>query len=227
MYWFTNSKNSTEIMLQRIVFVLSLLLFTACDSDYRYAPLPSASNVVILGDSLTFGTGAAEGEDYATLLANITGWNIINTGVPGDTSLDGLERFPEFLDAHLSGEQKIDLLIVELGGNDFLKRAPQAEVIKNLKSILAQAKANGIQTVLIAIPEFSPAGAAFGKLSDHPLYEKLAEDTNTPLLKNVFTDVLSNNNLKADSIHPNAAGYRAVAEALQQALIKLGFLAHK
>jgi acyl-CoA thioesterase-1 len=225
MYWFTNSKNSTEIMLQRILLVIALLLFTSCDSDYRYAPLPRASNVVILGDSLTFGTGAAEGEDYVTLLANKTGWNIINAGVPGDTSVDGLERLAEFLDAHLSGEQKIDLLIVELGGNDFLKRAPQAEVIKNLKSILSQAKANGIQTVLIAIPEFSPLGAAFGTLSDHPLYKKLAEDTNTPLLENVFTDVLSKNSLKADSIHPNAAGYRAVAKSIQQALIRLGFVA--
>lgn len=214
-------------MAQRIFLVLALLLFAACDRDYRYAPLPRTSNVVILGDSLTFGTGAAEGEDYATLLANKTGWNIINAGVPGDTSLDGLERLPEFLEAHASGEQKIDLLIVELGGNDFLKRAPQAEVVENLKSILAQAKASGIQTALIAVPEFSPVGAAFGALSDHPLYEKLAEDTNTPLLENVFTDVLSQNSLKADPIHPNAAGYQAVAEALQQALMELGFLAQK
>lgn len=212
-------------MLQRVFLVLVLLFAASCDRDSRYAPLPSASNVVILGDSLTFGTGAAEGEDYATLLANKTGWNVINAGVPGNTSADALERLPEFIDAHLSGEQKIDLLIVELGGNDFLKRLPQAALVENLKSILMQAKASGIQTALIAIPEVSPVGAAFGTLSDHPLYEALAKDTNTPLLTDVFTKVLSDNKLKADPIHPNAAGYQVVAEAVQQALTELGLLA--
>lgn len=213
-------------MLQRVVLLLAcLLLIVACESGPRYAPLPSASNVVILGDSLTFGTGAAEGEDYVTLLANKTGWNIINAGVPGNTTRDGLERLPEILEAHASGEQKIDLLIVELGGNDFLKRLPQTETAENLKSILAQAKMNNIPTALIAIPELSPVGAAFGALSDHELYENLSEETNTPLLTDVFTDVLSKNSLKADPIHPNAAGYQAVADAMQKALKALGFLA--
>lgn len=214
-------------MLQRVIFVFALLLLVACERDYRYAPLPTLSNVVILGDSLTYGTGAAEGEDYATLLANQTGWNVINAGVPGNTSSDGLARLQEFIDAHVSGEQKIDLLIVELGGNDFLKRLPQAELIENLKSILAQSKASGIQTALIAIPELSPVGAAFGTLSDHPLYKELAADTNTPLLEGVFTEVLSDNKLKADPIHPNAAGYQVVAESVLQALMDLGLLAQQ
>lgn len=210
--------------LRFILVLCALLQFSACDSGHRYAPLPSTSNVLILGDSLTFGTGAAEGEDYATLLANKTGWNIINAGVPGDTTLNALERLPEFLEAHASGEQKIDLLIVELGGNDFLKRVPPTQILENLKLILTQAKVNGIPTALIAIPELSPVGAAFGNLSDHPLYAQLAEETNTPLLQDIFTEVLAKNSLKADPIHPNAAGYQVVAETLQQALRTFGFI---
>jgi acyl-CoA hydrolase len=206
-----------------LVFCL-VFVFAACDSKYRHNPLPSTSNVVILGDSLTYGTGAGSGEDYASILASNTGWNIINAGVPGNTSYDGLARLPQILEAHENGEQKIDLLIVELGGNDFLRHVPEPETVNNLKSILSQAKAKSINTALIAIPKFSPVGAAFGALSDHPLYEKLADETDTPLIEDLFSDVLAKNSLKADPIHPNAEGYRLVATELQNALIDLGFL---
>ncbi len=197
---------------------------TACDKGYQYPPLPATANVLILGDSLTYGTGAAEGEDYANLLASSTGWNVMNAGVPGNTSLQGLERLPEYLAAHASGQQKIDLLLIALGGNDFLRHVPQSQIVENLKAMLMQAKVHGIQTALIAIPELSPVGAAFGTLSDHPLYARLAEETNTPLLSGIFTEALAKNSLKADPIHPNADGYQVVAARLQQGLQLLGFI---
>lgn len=212
-------------MFKRWCLVFCLVFaFAACDSKYRHNPLPSTSNVVILGDSLTYGTGAGSGEDYASILASNTGWHVINAGVPGNTSYEGLARLTQILQAHESGEQKIDLLIVELGGNDFLKHVPESETVNNLKSILNQAKARSINTALIAIPKFSPVGAAFGALSDHPLYEKLADETDTPLIEDLFSDVLAKNSLKADPIHPNAEGYRLVATELQSALVDLGFL---
>lgn len=212
-------------MLKRWCLVFCIVFaVTACDRDYKHTPLPTTSNVVILGDSLTYGTGASSGEDYASILASNTGWNVINAGVPGNTSYDGLARLPQILEAHESGGQKIDLLIVELGGNDFLKHVPESETVNNLKSILSQAKSKRINTALIAIPKFSPVGAAFGALSDHPLYEELAEETDTPLIQDLFSDVLAKNSLKADPIHPNAEGYRLVASQLQSALMDLGFL---
>ncbi len=207
------------------VLLLGLVsVFAGCDRDYRQAPLPAAANVVILGDSLTYGTGAENGEDYASILASGTGWNVINAGVPGNTSADGLDRLADLLAAHDEGEQKIDLLIVALGGNDFLKRVPESETIGNLKSILSQARSKSIPTAIIAIPDFSPVGAALGTLSDNPLYEQLAEETYTPLIENVFSEVLAKNSLKSDPIHPNAKGYRQVAKELQQALAEQGFL---
>lgn len=201
-----------------LVALLSLLL-AACGEEQRYTPLPKTATVAILGDSLSYGTGADKGQDYPSLLAANTGWNIINAGVPGDTSADGLERLQYLLDNH-----EIDLLIVELGGNDFLRRVPEAETMNNLKSILTEIKANNIQPLLVAIPEFSPFGAAVGSLSDHKLYEQLAKETNTPLIKDIFSDVLGKNALKADPIHPNAEGYRIVEENLRKALTKMGFL---
>ena len=207
--------------MNKLLLVICLLVqFTACGRNPHFASLPAQANVVILGDSLTFGTGANSGEDYPSILASKTGWHIVNAGVSGNTSSNGLERLPAILEG-----DKIDLLIVELGGNDFIRRVPVNETSQNLKTILAQAKARQIPTLLLAIPEFSPFGAAVGHLSDHPIYEKIADETATPLVEDVFSDVLGNNALKSDPIHPNAEGYRLVAEKLQQALIKLGFLA--
>lgn len=215
-------------MFKHIVLIIWLLIsVTSCGKEHKFVPLPTTSNIVILGDSLTYGTGAAKGEDYASILASNTGWNVINAGVPGNTSSDGLTRLTDLLDAHEAGEQKIDFLIIELGGNDFLKRVPEDETVRNLKAILMQAKASSIQTALLAIPEYSPIGAAFGNLSDHPLYEKLAKETGTPLIEDLFSEVLAKNSLKADYIHPNAEGYRLVESNLREALIDLGFLQNK
>jgi len=96
--------------------------------------------VLILGDSLSYGTGANQGEDYPSLLAKTTGWQIINEGVPGDTTAGGLERLPALLE-----QDNPKLLIVELGGNDFIHQLPQSDTIRNLKAILALPKQRALK----------------------------------------------------------------------------------
>ena len=145
-------------------------------------------------------------------------WNIVNAGVPGDTTAGGLARLPDLLNQH-----QPKLLIVELGGNDFLRRLPQDQTIANLKSILSLSKAQGISTVLVAIPEFNALQAAIGNLSDHTMYETIAEETATPLITEVFSDVLSDKALKADEVHPNAQGYMEVGNKMREKLKQLGF----
>lgn len=202
------------------VFILTLV---SCGKNAEYAAIPQGSTVLILGDSLSYGTGANispnTGEDYPSLLTKTTGWNIINEGVPGDTTVGGLARLPDLLEEH-----QPKLLIVELGGNDLLRQTSPIEITQNLSSILGLAKAQGIQAILVAIPEISPFKAAAGSLSDHPLYEKLAKETNTPLIADVFSDVLSDRTLKADQIHANAKGYAVVSEKFGEKLRELGYL---
>ena len=175
--------------------------------------------MLVLGDSLSYGMGANQGEDYPTLLAKSTGWNVINEGIPGDTSTGGLQRLPALLEAH-----QPKLLILELGGNDLLHQTAPAEITSNLKAILSAAKAQGTQTVLVAIPEISPLKAAVGNLSDHPLYESVAKETATPLITDVFSEVLSDRDLKSDQIHANAKGYAVVSEKMRETLKELGFV---
>lgn len=202
-----------------LLFVLLAVLIAACSDSAQYAAIPKGATVLILGDSLSYGTGAKEGEDYPSLLAQTTGWKIINEGVPGDTTAGGLERLPDLLEEH-----QPKLLIVELGGNDFLHQLPKSQTEANLKAILTLAKAQNIPTTLVAIPEFNALRAAVGSLSDHGLYEAIANETKTPLIKDVFSEVLSDRNLKSDQIHPNAAGYLVVSNKMQVALKELGFL---
>ena len=207
------------IFLMLIVVAAIAMAWSGDDDVEKHAAIPQGATVLVLGDSLSYGTGANAGEDYPTLLAKSTGWNIINEGIPGDTSAGGLQRLPALLEEH-----QPKLLIVELGGNDLLRQAPQTEIVHNLKTILSMAKTQGVASVLVAIPEISPLKAAVGNLTDHPLYEKLAKETATPLIADVFSDVLSDRDLKSDQIHANALGYRVISDKLYVKLQELGYV---
>lgn len=205
--------------MKKLIYLLFIFTLVSCGKSVeKYAAIPQGATVLILGDSLSYGMGANTGEDYPSLLTKTTGWNIINEGVPGDTTAGGLARLPDLLEVY-----QPKLLIVELGGNDLLHQTSPIEITQNLNSILGLAKAQGIQTILVAIPEISPLKAAVGSLSDHPLYEKLAKETNTPLIADVFSDVLSDRALKADQIHANAKGYAVVSEKFGEKLKELGY----
>ncbi len=205
-------------LLKRVLFFLLFPALMACHHD-KQAVIPAGVIVLVLGDSISHGTGAEKGEDYPTLLAARTGWNIVNAGVPGDTTADGLARLPDLLEEHAPR-----LVLVELGGNDFLQQVPPAQTDANLKSILAAIKAKGIPAVMIGMPRPNLLAAATGSLSDDPIFERIAEETGTPFVSGILADVLEKNALKSDYIHPNAAGYRQVAENLQEALRDQGFL---
>jgi acyl-CoA hydrolase len=200
------------------IFFLTLSLI-ACGDAEKLPAVPAGTKVLVLGDSLSYGTGAGKHQDYPTLLAQNTGWDIVNAGVPGDTSAQGLARLPNLL-----GEHQPKVLMLALGGNDFLRKVPIAQTKENLKTIIQTAKLKNISTILIAIPDYQPIKAAFGGLSDHAIYKELSEETQTPLIEGVFSDVLSDNKLKADHIHPNAQGYRVVEARLRESLAKLGLL---
>lgn len=205
--------------MKKLIWVFALVLLACAE---KYSPQPAivqGATVLILGDSLSYGTGAKPEEAYPVLLEKATGWRIVNAGIPGDTTSGGLQRLPGLLETH-----QPKLLLVELGGNDLLRQVSPKQVESNLKSIIAQAKSLGVPVALVAIPEISPLMAAVGNLSDHPLYARVAEEMQVPLVTDVFSEVLSKRELKADQIHPNAQGYAEVASSLQETFKALGFL---
>lgn len=204
--------------LRLLVFLALLLLLTACsDSPPRYQPLAQDSVVLAFGDSVTHGTGAGEGEDFPSLLAKATGWTVVNAGVPGDTASEARGRIAGLLQKH-----EPDLVIVELGGNDFLRRQPADQVKDHLREIITAVRRSGAVPVLIAVPEFSVFGASVGSLSDSSIYEELAEEERILLIDDIFSEVLSDESLRADPIHPNARGYRKMADGIAAALAEAG-----
>ena len=194
-----------------------LLLAVACGGTKKEAALPAGSKVLALGDSLTAPHGVKPGEDWPTLLAQKTGWVVINAGVSGDTSAGALTRLPALLDEH-----QPQLVLVSLGGNDMLRKVPSAQTVANLGSLLDLIKARGARGVLLATPKPSIAGAVFNNLSPADFYADVAKDKKVPLIKDALPEVLSDTALKSDQLHPNAAGHALLGEKIHADLKEFG-----
>ncbi len=208
----------TPVLLS--IFLAALLAFLGgCGQEKPRQPsIPSGAAVLAIGDSITYGTGAEKGMDYPARLAFITGWSIHNHGIPGDTAAGVNERIA----AALNDTQPV-LVLLEIGGNDFLRKTPEAEVKERIRATLKQIQLRGIPVALVAVPQFSPLGAVLGRLPDAPLYAELAREENVAVVRDVLADVLSEGELKADAIHPNGPGYQKMAEGVADALTRSGF----
>lgn len=196
------------------------VLLVGCTETPRFDdPLPDGAVALAFGDSVTHGTGAESGEDYPSRLAALTGWRIVNGGVPGDTAREAVARIDDALDA-----AKPALALIELGGNDFLRRRPAADVKEDLRKIIAATRQAGVVPVLVSVPELSLVAAVSGRLGDSPIYAELAAEEDVLLIDGVFADVLSDEALRSDRIHPNGAGYRVLAEHIAEDLADAGLL---
>ena len=210
--------NTHYITRRRFVQISALLAaaLTACSKTAPHAALPEGSTILALGDSLTAGYGADAAAAYPAVLAGFTGWQVINGGVSGNTSAQALARLPALM------RRQPQLVLVSIGGNDFLRKVPEADTRSNIRQIVQQIKAAGVPAVLVAVPYFT-TGALFGRLSEHPMYEELAAELNVPLLKGAWAEVLGDKKLKSDQIHANAQGYRVFAEKMWAFLKQQGF----
>ena len=208
-------------MLTRRKFLTytSVLLLAACGGKFgkKQTKIAAGNTVLALGDSLTYGYGASPAESYPAQLQKLTGWDIINGGISGDTSAQALSRLPALL------QRKPKLVLISIGGNDFLRKLPEAETRNNIAETIESVQKENIPTVLVGVPHLS-VGALFGHLSDHPLYQELAEQYKIPLFEGAWSEILSDEKLKSDQIHANAAGYKAFAEKLEKFLREEGFL---
>ncbi|SFU39269.1 Lysophospholipase L1 [Polaromonas sp. YR568] len=180
--------------------------------------LPKEATLLCLGDSLTFGYGASAGAGYPQQLQQLTGYVTQNAGINGDTSEGALARLPALLQNNTPG-----LVLVSIGGNDFLRSLPLDGTRAALKNIV-QTAAAGAQVVLIAQPKPVFLAAATGSLNDHEVYADVAKETGTPLFAGGWSYVLSRAELRSDQIHANDAGYKVFAERLAEWLRDNKFL---
>jgi len=199
--------------LQRALFALFALLLAACERAPTLPRLGADDVILAFGDSLTYGTGAERNEAYPAKLVGLTQRAVINAGVPGETTAEGLQRLPALL-----AEHHPRLVLLCLGGNDMLRRIPAGETENNLRLMLQTLRTSGTQVVLIGVPE----PRIFGGAPD--FYEELADEFKLPYDGDTLNTVLKDNALKSDPIHPNAAGYEAIARQLADLLKESGAL---
>lgn len=193
--------------------ILLATLITGCGKPAQLSPLGSNDVVLAFGDSLTFGTGAAPNESYPAQLETLIRRKVVNAGVPGEISADGLQRLPIVLD-----EVQPKLLILCHGGNDFLRKLGDAEAAVNVRAMIKLAKDKNIGVVLIATPK---PGLS---LSAPDFYAQLAKEFAIPFNDDALKNILRDNDLKSDLIHPNAGGYAQIAQAVATLLKKSGAL---
>jgi len=203
--------------LRALLIAAAALLATSCGAP-RETPLPPGSVVLVVGDSITAGHGVDVEQAWPARLAAGTGWRVIAAGVSGDRTAGGRERLPGLLTEHAPA-----LVIVELGGNDLLRRVPEAEIAANLDAMLDAAAAAGARAVLMAAPQPTMAGVLTG-LSSAGLYRPLAERRKVPLIAKALPTVLSDDRLKLDALHPTAEGHDALARLAIDELRTIGLL---
>jgi len=183
---------------------------TSASENPSYAARPK---IVILGDSLTAGLGLPPDEAYPVLVQERLdrdglAYDVVNAGVSGDTSADGLGR----LDWALDGD--VRLLVVALGGNDALRGLPTGQLQRNLGAIISRAQARHI-TVVLAGMEAPPNYGRDYIVAFHKVYPALARDYHVTLIPFLLAGVAGDPRLnQPDGIHPTAAGARIVADTV-------------
>jgi lysophospholipase L1-like esterase len=150
-------------------FGLLALLF-GCGREISLPKLAPSDVIVAFGDSLTARSGFdAPGDAYPAVLGRLIGREVINSGVPGETSAEGVRRLPEVL-----AEHRPKLVLLCLGGNDTLQRGNQKQTADNLKAMARLAKERGAAVVLIGVPDRN----LFGGVPDY--YAEIATALDLP-----------------------------------------------
>jgi len=201
------------LRILQLFVILAGFCLLACTPEPKLSRLADDAVILAFGDSLTYGTGALPGESYPAVLEQLTGRHVINAGVPGEISGEGLTRLQALLE-----QDKPGLLVLCHGGNDLLRHLDREQIRKNLKEMISAAGKHRVPVVLVAVP----APGIF--LKPPRFYEEIASDMKIPLEDEILETILTDDTLKSDAIHPNAAGYRRLAEAVRSLLQKSGAL---
>ena len=179
------------------------------------APVAGELTVLALGDSLFAGYGLGPGQSYpahleAALKARGTPVRIVNAGVSGDTTADGLAR----VDFVLKGmSTKPTLAIISLGGNDMLRAVPPAETRKNLEAILAKFKAAKVPVVLLQLLAAPNLGKDYAD-QFNPIYPELAKQYGATLVPFWLAPLQGHPELlQGDHIHPTLPGIDKLVDA--------------
>lgn len=189
--------------LFNILLITFVSLFLLGCSDPKLTFIPKNEVILAFGDSLTYGVGVDEDNAYPSVLEQLSQRSVVNGGISGEVTEQGLARLPETLD-----EFRPHTLILIEGGNDILRNYNLTTTKQNLRAMIQLALSRNIQVVLVAVP----AKNIFSNQAS--LYKELAEEFNLAYQDNIIGSLLRSPKYKSDPIHFNEAGYRKLAESI-------------
>lgn len=197
--------------LRVVVVALALLASNAVAQTEK--------NIVFLGDSLSAGYGVEPSQAFPSLIAKKIEeehlpYHVDNAGLSGDTSAGGLRRIDWLL------QKKIDVLVLELGGNDGLRGLPVEAMKSNLRAIIAKVRAtNPDAKIIIAGMQIPPNVGIDYAVNFKRAFQELAAETHATLIPFLLENVGGIQSLnQADMIHPTAAGHRIIADTVWKTL---------
>ena len=167
---------------------------------------PTGQTIVAFGDSLTAGYGVGKNDNYPSQLSLLINQPIINMGISGETKAQALAR----IDNVIAKDPKV--VLITLGGNDLKKKLPASEAFSNLKQIVNILHQNGALVVIggINIPYYSNDYA-----DDYVIF---AKENGCLLVPNILGGLFGHSDLMVDTVHPNAKGYKIVAESFYETI---------
>ena len=202
------------MIIKHLIIIFVSIAIASCSDHAKLVPLAPNTIVLAFGDSLTYGTGTSRDKAYPAVLESLIHYSVINAGVPGEISKKGLQRLGGLIDRYRPG-----LIIICHGGNDILRKLDIKQTSNNIQQMIDLARQNNSQVVLIGVPEFGLF------LDSSPIYQQLADKNQLPIENDIVGDILGNNALKSDHIHPNTKGYQLLAESITALLRQAGALA--
>lgn len=183
---------------------LCALALTACARRTTVPP----GDIAFLGDSITAGYGLDPGQAYPALIS-IPGMTMVNLGVSGSQSGDGLQRLRDYF----AGGARPSLVVIALGANDILHGVDAATTEANLTSAATECRSRNIPVLLcgMRIP---------GHYDTDVIFTSVASANHVPLLPDLMQGEQTHLDLLQDDGHPNAAGQKIIADAVQAALLQ-------
>lgn len=191
----------------KTVLITLLLIISGCSDRTELSYVPADGVILAFGDSLTQGVGSTDDGDYPHQLQQLIKRRVINAGVAGEISAEGLQRLPALLD-----EYHPSLLILLEGGNDILRNLDKTKLKQNLAQMISLTQQREIDVVLLAVPEKSLFS------NNAPLYEQLAQEYSLIWEPEIIAKLLRTPHYKSDPVHFNNQGYQALSQRIASLL---------
>lgn len=192
-----------------VTLILASLFHSGCAAQAKSANHNDAV-IVCFGDSLTAGHGVEQGHAYPDYLQILLGehgyvYHVVNLGIDGNTTKDGLERVKSVLALHPQ------IVVVEFGGNDGLRGLPLSATRDNLDQIVGTLEKSGAKIVLAGITLPPNYGADYIQ-QFNGIYSSLSRKYSVPLIPFLFKNVYGvPGSMQDDGIHATAKGNQQVA----------------